>query len=180
MQSKKTHGLDVTSTVFQANSEKWTFQDDTVRKWVEDRLDGDVLNACAGHTELRHSGEIHRNDVNKERKAHTHHNLKHMSDKVNLSFDTVVYDPPWSVFQVNDKYEGRGQDTIKQSTLMAESIDDMLNVGGKVLGFGYTIDMIPSSMDYDLTEIAVFTIPGPGKDFFGSVHQKTNTKLTQF
>lgn len=177
MSLKDINSINVDSNVFQVNSEKWTFQDSKVRKWVEDRLEGDVLNACAGETQLRHTGDIHRNDVNEDRPADTHHNLKSLDEHLNTQFDTIVYDPPWSVFQVNDKYEGRGQDTIKQSTLMAQSIDELLKVGGKVLCFGYTINMIPTSMDYDIDEIAVFTIPGPGKDFFGSTHIKANTKL---
>ena len=170
----------VPSAVFAANSEKWTFQDETVRRWVERRLRGDVLNACAGETRLHHDGEIHRNDINEERPADTHHNLKELHEHLDRTFDTVVYDPPWSVFQVNDKYDGRGQDTIKQSTLMARAIDELTHSGSVVLGFGYTINMVPTSMNFDLDEVAVFTIPGPGKDFFGSVHVKRNRSLSEF
>jgi len=173
--------LDTPANVFRANSEKWTFRCSTVRGWVEERLSGDVLNACAGDTQLRHSGDIHRNDINEDRPADTHIDLKELDSHIGADeFDTVVYDPPWSVYQVNDKYEGRGQDTIKQSTLMARAIDTMLRPGGCVLAFGYTIDMIPSSMDYHMDEVAVFTIPGPGKDFFGSVHRKANARLNDY
>ena len=180
MSLKHTAALDIDSNVYQVNSEKWTFKDTTVRKWVEERLNGDVLNACAGETQLSHSREIHRNDVNTDRPADTHHNLKELDQHLTGPFDTVVYDPPWSVFQVNDKYEGRGQDTIKQSTLMAKAIDNLIGPGGVVLGFGYTINMLPTSLGYDLKEVAVFTIPGPGKDFFGSVHEKKNMDLDSF
>jgi len=179
-QKFNTAALEIPSQVYQANSEKWTFQDATVRKWVESRLDGNVLNACAGHTKLNHTSKIHRNDVNEDRDADTHYNLMELDEHISGGFDTVVYDPPWSVFQVNDKYEGRGQETIKQSTKMAKTIDELLNVGGSVLCFGYTMNMIPTSMDYSIDEAAVFTIPGPGKDFFGSVHTKRNQTLTDF
>ena len=174
------HGSIVPSAVYTANSEKWTFQDNTVRSWVEKRLRGDVLNACAGETELHHDGNIHRNDVNEDRPADTHYNLKELHKHISQTFDTVVYDPPWSVFQVNDKYDGRGQDTIKQSTLMAKAIDELTTSGSVVLGFGYTVNMLPTTLNFDLTEVAVFTIPGPGKDFFGSVHVKKNRTLDEF
>jgi len=171
---------DIPVSIFTANSEKWTFRDSTVKRWVEKRLEGAVLNACAGETNLRHDGYIHRNDINEERPADTHRNLKELPRFVNRHFDTVVYDPPWSVFQVNDKYDGRGQDTIKKSTLMAQAIDSMTEPGAKVLGFGYTVNMIPTSMNFDLSEVAVFSIPGPGRDFFGSVHKKKNATLGDF
>jgi len=163
-----------------ANSERWTFADDTVREWVERRLGGSVLNACAGETQLRHNGPVHRNDVNEDRPADTHRNLKDLSEYIDRTFDTVVYDPPWSVYQVNDKYDGRGQDTIKQSTLMARSIDDLTQPGSEVLSFGYTLNMLPTSMNFEIVEACVFTIPGPGKDFFGARHKKMNTTLTEY
>lgn len=176
-----TRATDVPCHLFKANSERWTFACDTVRSWVEERLNGRVLNACAGETQLRHDGEVVRNDINHDRPADYHQDLRELPDVLgNDQFNTVVYDPPWSVFQVNDKYEGRGQDTIKQSTQMAQSIDRLLRPGGKVLAFGYTVDMIPSSLGYDITEVAVFTIPGPGKDFLGSVHERNRRELDEW
>jgi len=170
----------IQAEVKQANSEKWTFQCATVRKWVEERLNGRVLNACAGKTKLSHSEAIHRNDVNEDRPADTHYNLKQLHKHINGPFNTVVYDPPWSVFQVNDKYDGRGQDTIKQSTLMARAIDELTESGSVVLSFGYTINMLPTSMNFELVDAVVFTIPGPGKDFFGAKHIKQNRSLGEF
>lgn len=171
--------LDIPIHIYRANSERWTFECSTVRSWAEERLDGRVLNACAGETQLRHPGGIVRNDVNDDRPADYHTDLRELPELLeSSSFDTVVFDPPWSVYQVNDKYEGRGQDTIKQSTQMARAIDELLTATGKALSFGYTLDMIPSSMNYTMAEAAVFTIPGPGKDFFGVVHQRENHTLT--
>lgn len=173
--------LSIPCHVFPANSEKWTFQDKTVRAWVEERLSGRVLNACAGETALRHTGEIVRNDINEDRPADYHRDVTELPDVLGTdTFDTIVYDPPWSVFQVNDKYEGRGQDTIKRSTLMARALDQLLKPGGHILSFGYTVDMMPSSMNYNIAEVAVFTIPGPGRDFFGVKHRTENQPLNAF
>lgn len=166
--------------VLKCNSERWTFQCDTVRGWTEQRLQGRVLNACAGETRLRHNDVVHRNDVNEERPADTHFDLKNLDAELDGTFDTVVYDPPWSVYQVNDKYDGRGQNTIKQSTLMAESIDNLTDTGSRVLAFGYTMNMLPTSMNFELDEAAVFTIPGPGKDFFGACYTKRNMTLDSY
>lgn len=172
--------LPIECNVYQANSHKWTFQDDTVRRWVEERLSGSVLNACAGETQLNYTGPIHRNDVNEDRDADTHYDVKEIDQHLDASFDTIVYDPPWSFYQVNDKYEGRGQDVIKQSTKAANAIDELLAAGGTILAFGYTLNMFPNGLNYEMNRAAVFTIPGPGKDFFGSVHQKTQKGLSDF
>jgi len=173
--------MNVHTDIRRANSEKWTFADDNVLKWVQERLSGEVLNACAGETRIPYNGTVHRNDVNEDRPANTHMDLRELPDELGKDrFDTVVYDPPWSVFQVNDKYEGRGQDTIKQSTQMAKAIDELLRSGGKVVAFGYTVDMIPSSMDYTLTDAVIWKIPGPGKDFLGSIHVNSNRRLGEF
>lgn len=171
---------EINADVMRVNSEKWTFQDARVKKWVECKLEGSVLNACAGKTRLHHSGDIHRNDINEDRPADTHVNLKELPNHIDDTFDTVVYDPPWSVFQVNDKYEGRGQDTIKQSTLMAQAIDQLTNSGSVVIAFGYTLSVFPSDMNFELVGATIFTIPGPGKDFFGSVHIKKNKTLDEY
>ena len=76
---------------------KWTFQSDKIREWVESHLQGSVLNACAGKTYLQHSGEIVRNDLNEDRDADYHYDVIEIADHFpSNSFDTVVFDPPFS------------------------------------------------------------------------------------
>jgi hypothetical protein len=78
-------GMETTSenlkaSVYKVNSNKWTFEDVKVKKWVENQLNGTVLNACAGETKLHHNGPIHRNDVNPDRPADTHHDVRKLPD----------------------------------------------------------------------------------------------------
>jgi len=173
--------MNVHSEVWQVNSEKWTFQDATVKTWVEDKLDGKVLNACAGRTKLKHDTAIHRNDLNEDLDVDSHYDVRNLPQYMDENgFDAVVFDPPWSVYQVNDKYDGRGKDTIKQSTVMANALNYVSNSNAPIITFGYAIDMLPNHLNYKLSRVAVFVIPGPGKDFFGAVHKPKDAKLTQF
>jgi len=64
--------------------------------------------------------------------------------------------------------------------LIAQALDNVIKPSGKVLSFGYTINMLPTSMNYKIDEVAVFTIPGPGKDFFGAVHSRESKTLAEF
>jgi len=49
--------LDLDMEYYEAQSHRFTFQADTVRKRVERELEGTVLNLFAGKTPLRHGGE---------------------------------------------------------------------------------------------------------------------------
>jgi hypothetical protein len=85
----------------------WTFQTEMVRRVVEGALQGRVLNACAGKTHLRHNGEIVRNDINPEREADHHVDVRAIDDVFEPdSFDTVVFDPPFDQTQADDHYGG--------------------------------------------------------------------------
>ena len=92
---------------------KWTFEDSTIRHWVESTFEeGEtILNACAGQTELTPppGGKILRNDISGERP-----NLDFEMDVAELaghpdlkegSVDRVVFDPPWSLYKANLRYE---------------------------------------------------------------------------
>lgn len=62
---------DVTFTYCTVQPNRWTFSAAKIRAWVEQYLDGRVLNACAGPTKLGHS-PVHRNDIDPEIDADTH------------------------------------------------------------------------------------------------------------
>src|SRR6056297_1529565 len=63
---------DIETAYYTCQPNRWTFQSNKIREWVEERLQGRVLNACAGRTKLVHDGEIVRNDIDEERDADLH------------------------------------------------------------------------------------------------------------
>lgn len=84
----------------------WTFECDQVRRVVEDALTGEVFNACAGKTKLRHSENIIRNDLNPERDADYHVDVGEIDEVFDEdSFDCVVFDPPFDQSQADEHYE---------------------------------------------------------------------------
>lgn len=85
---------------------RWTFEYQRAREFVEERLDGRVLNACAGKTKLDHDREIVRNDLNPDRDADYHIDVASIATRFDSqSFDTVVFDPPFDQAQAEEHYE---------------------------------------------------------------------------
>jgi hypothetical protein len=148
-------------------SRKWTFEDPNIREWVESRLRGRVLNLCAGKTVLEHPGPVVRNDLDEERDADLHVDAAEIADHVEpSSFDTVVFDPPFSVFQANKTYEG---ETVGYDRRIKEQIDAVLRPGGRVLQFGYTTSAMPSDLGYERDEVVVFNTYGRMNDILATL-----------
>jgi hypothetical protein len=169
--------LDVQLYTIQAQH-KWTFESGMVRKWVENRLEGRVLNPCCGPTKLKHSGEVVRNDLDESVNADYHMKARDLPDELGSEvFDTIVFDPPWNVYQANEKYDGR---MVGKSTIMGEALDELLKHGGKVLSFGYIPQVMPREYGYERDELAVFAPHGRRKAFFGVVESHGESSLSEF
>lgn len=151
----------------------WTFQNRKVRRWCESWLNGRVLNACAGKTKLTGGfdvGEIVRNDINPEIDADTHVDICEIADHFDAkSFDTVVFDPPYSEYQSNKHYEGR---TVGSAALAKQQFHELLRPGGRVIQFGYTTTCMPMELGYTRISVAVFNTLGQMHDILGVVDEK--------
>lgn len=154
---------------------RWTFQSDKIRRWVEERLHGRVLNACAGKTKLAHSGEIVRNDIDESRDADMHVDVCEIGDHFGPeSFDTIVYDPPFSENQANESYELEDGETVVagRDAVAKRQFDQMLREGGRVISFGFTTTNMPLSLGYERSEVAIFNTLGRMNDYLASVDVK--------
>jgi len=157
---------------------KWTFKSDKIRRWVESHLEGRVLNACAGKTELSHSAEIHRNDYNPEREADTHHDVVEIAEYFEPNtFDTVVFDPPFSAAQADSSYDGVQVAEIGQAM---REFDQLLRGNGKVIMFGFTTTCMPGEMDYKREEVAIFNTLGRMNDWLGTVDRRMSNDLRSY
>ena len=154
---------------------RWSFENDTVRRWVEGWLQGRVLNACAGKTKLRHDGEIIRNDIDEDRDADLHVDVAELRDHFESeSFDVVVFDPPYSIYQSNLRYDGK---QVGHGKVAKEGFDYLLRPGGYVVELGYSGSCMPSRLQYRRIERVWFNTLGRTKDVLGSVDQKTQRTL---
>ncbi len=154
---------------------RWTFQSDKIRHWVEARLRGRVLNACAGKTKLAHDDEIVRNDLDEDRDADLQVDVCEIADHFDANrFDTILYDPPFSENQASRSYELEdGEAVIAGNDAVAKrEFDELLAPGGRVIQFGYTTTCMPASMDYERAEVAVFNTLGRMNDYLAVVDEK--------
>ena len=149
---------------------KWTFKSDKMRRWVEIRLQGRTLNACAGKTKLNHDHEIVRNDIDEDRDADTHFDVCEIADHFESeSFDTIVYDPPFSQNQANRSYEGQ---QVGDDALAKREFDELLAPGGRVIQFGFTTTCMPMSLGYERREVAVWNTLGRMNDYLSVIDEK--------
>jgi hypothetical protein len=161
---------DIEMSYWTVQPNKWTFQSRKIRRWVEARLRGRVLNACAGKTKLAHDHEVVRNDIDPERDADLHVDVCEIADYFDSgSFDTIVYDPPFSQYQASRCYEGR---KVGDSALAKRQFDALLAPGGRVIQFGFTTTCMPMELEYERKEVAVWNTLGQMNDYLSVIDQK--------
>ena len=156
--------------------DRWTFNAQKLRDWVESQLDSRVLNACAGRTQLTHNGRIVRNDINPEIDADYHVDVRDLSDILEAeSFDMIVLDPPFSEQQNTTTYD-REDDTLPTITELASVVDALLKPGGRVIRLGYTTTLMPPGEEYLLEEVTIWNTLGRQHDWLGTVAQKPDNE----
>lgn len=156
---------------------RWTFQSDKIRIWVEPRLQGRVLNACAGKTKLAHDHEIVRNDLDEDRDVDLHVDVCEISDHLEAeSFGTIVYDPPFSQNQATRSYDGQD---VGDDALAKRQFDELLEPGGRVIQFGFTTTCMPMSLGYERREVAIWNTLGRMNDYLSVIDEKPGELETE-
>jgi hypothetical protein len=183
---------------------RWTFQDENIRGWVEGHLSGRVLNACAGKTRLNHSGEVVTNDLDDDIETDCAVDAAELSAEYPAeSFETIVFDPPWSLYQSNLRYDGRHvrkttdsgelridldrlpvdiqgsrhKEQLGHARLVKESFNYLLQPGGRVIELTFHGTCMPARLGYDRLERVIFDPVGEGKAVIGSVDRKVQHSL---
>jgi 23S rRNA G2069 N7-methylase RlmK/C1962 C5-methylase RlmI len=114
---------------------KWTFEQQKLRKWIEENCEGKVLNLFAGKVKLN-VDEV-RNDLNIENPADYHleaYEFILMAIKNNWIFDTIILDPPYSLRKSMEKYGGFH---ISKWTKLKKKIPLLVKQDGVVITLGY-------------------------------------------
>lgn len=166
-------GLRLSYDAVQPN--RWTFQSKKIRQWVEERLQGRTLNACAGRTKLAHDHEVVRNDIDPDRDADLHVDVRALADHFEPeSFGTIVYDPPFSENQANESYElDDGEVVVAGKDAIAKrQFHELLKPGGQVIQFGFTTTCMPAALEYERREVAVWNTLGRMNDYLSVVDEK--------
>jgi len=187
-----------TSYIQTTEQVKWTFEITPIRKWVESHLAGVVLNACAGPTRLNHNNNIVTNDISPDVDSDHSVDVARLAADIEANtFDTVVFDPPWSLYQANMRYDGnhvtkndvaiqmddlpqsiqRDKTQVGHARLAKDGFDYMLKPGGKVIQLSYSGTCMPKRLGYKRLERVMFDPIGEAKTLIGSVDKKMQTKL---
>lgn len=119
-----------------------------------------------------------RNDIDEQRDADLHVDVTEIADHFDrCSFDTIVFDPPFSEYQANESYEGR---TVGKVALAKRQFHELLRPGGRVISFGFTTTNMPLSLGYERDEVAIFNTLGQMNDYLASVDRKLNGDVREW
>lgn len=178
---------------------KHTFEVSEICEWVEQRLQGRVLNACAGYSRLSHDREIVRNDINTDVPADSHMDAAALAGEfAPSSFDTILFDPPWSMYQANMRYDGHhvtkgdteldisqlpqdiqsDKSQVGHARLAKDGFDYLLKPGGVVIQLSYNGTCMPSRLGYDRLDRVMIDPLGEGKTLIASRDRKVQRKFT--
>jgi len=148
--------MDTKLTLINTNLRRYTFQSPKIRKWVEERSKGKVLNLFAGITKLN-LDEI-RNDIDKEALAEYHKEaIQFVEEWVGDDFDTIILDPPYAYRKAMEMYKGNYNSKFK---LLADKVLDILKKDGIVISFGYHSTFLGKKRKAQLNELCVFAHGG--------------------
>lgn len=161
-----------TLTYWTVQPDRWTFGARKIRDWVETRLTGRVLNACAGRTQLTHDGSIVRNDIDPSLDAEFHYDIRELPDVLDHeSFDVFILDPPFSRRQATETYDQTAAAHLSDNEL-GPIVDALLRPGGRLIRFGYTTTPLLTSSGYILEHVALWNTLGRQHDWLATVAQK--------
>lgn len=153
---------------------KWTFQMPKLRAWIESRIEGKTLNLFGGVTRLVHptlppiidtagTPAVIYNDLNPELPADLRkdaYDLAQWSDH-HASFDTVVFDPPYTAYQAVKTY-GRKAQLVSHARDVVEYV---LRPGGRVISLGFNSTGMSETRCFAKEAIALVNCGGSHNDY---------------
>jgi len=176
---------------------KWTFESKPIREWIEKNINGVVLNACSGKQRLEHNNKIYTNDLSEEIETDTSVDVAKLSTEYpENTFDTIIFDPPWTLYQSNLRYEGRhvhstgdnipteididalpipdpgNKNQVGHARLAKDGFDYLLKPGGQVIQLTYHGACMPQRLNYKKEERVIFDPIGENKAVIGSIDKK--------
>ena len=143
-------------TLIRTNLKRYTFEAPKIKKWVENRAFGTVLNLFAGKT-LLNLAEI-RNDVDPSMVAEWNFDaLDFVTHYNNNQFNTILLDPPYSYRKSMEMYNGNKNSRFK---LIADTLPRILSPNGIIISFGYHSSFMGRVRGFELKELCVFAHGG--------------------
>lgn len=157
--SAEQHGIKF--YYLRASPHRYTFRSKSIKKFIEKRCRGKVLNLFAGKTILN-CDEV-RVDIDRECPADYYMDAFEfvgMAINKGWKFDTIILDPPWNYRKAREKYGGRW---IGRLTRLKKELPKILNPGGIVISLGYNSGGM-NSEEFVKKEIALVYFGGDHND----------------
>jgi len=121
--------------------------------------------------ELDHDGPVLRNDLDRDRDADTHIDVREIDEHFeNGRFDTVVFDPPYTREMADRHYDGHH---VGRKWEARGAIANVCAPGGHVLTFGYNSDGLDGWEGWERIATYYFRTPNlSGYDIALSIDRK--------
>jgi hypothetical protein len=151
---------------------KYTFEQPKLRAWILSYCQGRVLNVFGGTTILEKDGcEFVTNDMNPDIPAAFHFDATELAQHLpEHSFDTILLDPPYTMFQAVHSYHGV---MCQDITAVRNTTDRLLKPNGVVISLGYNTTGMSAKRGYEKLAILICNNGGSHNDILTLVEQKS-------
>jgi hypothetical protein len=160
--------MNIKFTYLKTPLNKYTFKSPKIRQWVEENVEGRVLNLFAGQIKLD-CCEI-RNDLRDDMPADYHMDA---FDLVNTwkgeNFDTILLDPPYAYRKSMEMYDGAVASSFNK---VKNAIFPILNKNGIVVTFGYHSNVMGNKRGFKQEHILLMSHGGAIHDTIAVVERK--------
>jgi hypothetical protein len=147
---------------------RYTFKNKKIKKWVEENVEGRVLNLFAGKYKLN-CDEI-RNDVRVDMPCDYHMDaLDFVIRWEGKKFNTIVLDPPYAYRKSMEMYEGAVSSPFNQ---IKNELDRIMYPNHLVITFGYHSNVMGTSRNYKQEHILLMSHGGAIHDTIAVVERK--------
>lgn len=152
---------------------KWTFQMPKLRRWVEERLEGRVLNLFGGKVRLTHPNgdEIVHNEIDTNLEADIRLDacdLEAWRDHAG-SFDTVVFDPPYSAHQAVVSYGNRRAQKVSHAR---DVVSLVLKPRGRVISLAFNSTGMNMKRGFKKEELLIVNCGASHNDYLVLVERR--------
>lgn len=164
--------FDMEITYMLQPPKRYTFEQPRLKKWVEDRCKGKVLNLFAGKTHL--AVDEFRVDIDAATEPDVVMDAFKFITTTDMKFDTIILDPPWSVRKSREKYGGR---IVGSFTKIKNNLSRVLNDGGRVITVGYSSVGMSRSRGFKKIALCVICLSGDHDDSFAVLEEEAKDLL---
>lgn len=149
---------------------RYTFKNSKIRKWVEDHVEGKVLNLFAGETKLN-CDEV-RNDLREDLPANFHMDaLEFVKTWEGVKFGTILLDPPYAYRKSMEMYDGAVSSPFNQ---IKNHLPEIMDKRGIVITFGYHSNVMGKNRGFEQEHILLMSHGGAIHDTIAVIERKVD------